>query len=160
MRELTSKALPLNPRIPPVVVVLVAALLMWLLGRFVPALSFSLSGLHVIAALVALAGIVICASGVMSFQRAGTTTNPLEPEKVSALVVAGIYRISRNPMYLGFALLLLAWGIFLGSVLALLLVPAFILYMNRFQIAPEERALEARFGDAFFAYRRSVRRWI
>lgn len=147
-------------KVPPVLVVLVAALLMWLLARFIPALSFSFTGIHIIAALVAFIGIVVCALGVASFQRAGTTTNPLDPGQASKLVTAGIYRYSRNPMYLGFALLLLAWGIFLGNLLALLAAPAFILYMNRFQIAPEERALEALFGEEYRAYCRSARRWL
>ncbi|HEX6927780.1 MAG TPA: isoprenylcysteine carboxylmethyltransferase family protein, partial [Gammaproteobacteria bacterium] len=82
------------------------------------------------------------------------------PGRASALVVAGIYRRSRNPMYLGFALLLLALGIHLRSLSALLILPAFVLYMNRFQIAPEERALEARFGEEYNVYRQSVRRWL
>ncbi|HEX7030662.1 MAG TPA: isoprenylcysteine carboxylmethyltransferase family protein [Gammaproteobacteria bacterium] len=133
---------------------------MWLLDRFVPALSFSFPGIRVVALLPALAGIAVCAAGVLSFQRAGTTTNPLDPGRASKLVVAGIYRYSRNPMYLGFALLLAAWGVFLGNLAALLAVAAFIIYMNRFQVAPEERALEALFGEEYRAYRRSVRRWI
>ncbi|HEX7046105.1 MAG TPA: isoprenylcysteine carboxylmethyltransferase family protein [Gammaproteobacteria bacterium] len=147
-------------KVPPVIVVLVTGLLMWLLARFVPALSFFFPGVHIVAALITLAGIVVCALGVTAFRRAETTTNPLNPESASRLVVAGIYHYSRNPMYLGFALLLLAWGVFLGNLPALLAVPAFILYMNRFQIAPEERALDALFGEEYRAYRRSVARWM
>ena len=63
-------------------------------------------------------------------------------------------------MYLGFVLGLAAWALFLGNPVAALIVPAFVLYMNRFQIEPEERALEARFGAAYAAYRRAVRRWL
>jgi len=75
--------------------------------------------------------------------------------------MTGLYRISRNPMYLGFLLLLVAWGIYLANVPALLLMPViFIVYMNRFQIIPEEKALDQAYGDVFLAYRRKVRRWL
>lgn len=80
--------------------------------------------------------------------------------KASALVTGGVYRWTRNPMYLGMAALLLAWGFWLANAGALAVISLFIAYLNRFQIAPEERALEARFGDEFTAYRARVRRWI
>jgi protein-S-isoprenylcysteine O-methyltransferase Ste14 len=89
-----------------------------------------------------------------------TTTNPLKPANASALVVRGIYRVTRNPMYLGLAALLAAWAIYLSSLAALAVLPLFVLYINRFQIAPEERALRSRFGAEFEAYRARVRRWI
>lgn len=149
----------MSPRIPPLVLVLVAALLMWLIDRLLP-LGVALAGLMVPAALLAVAGVVICALGVLSFRRAGTTVNPLEPERASQLVVTGIYRFTRNPMYLGFALLLLAWAMFLASPPALFVLAAFVAWMNRFQIAPEERALGLKFGEDFAAYRRAVRRWL
>jgi protein-S-isoprenylcysteine O-methyltransferase Ste14 len=94
------------------------------------------------------------------FLRARTTINPLKPGNASALVAGGIYRFTRNPMNLGLATLLLAWTIYLGNIAALAGVLLFILYMNRFQIAPEERALQARFGAEFDAYCARVRRWI
>jgi len=86
--------------------------------------------------------------------------NPLKPDSASALVVAGIYRWTRNPMYLGMATVLAAWGLYLANIGALAGVALFVAYMNRFQIAPEERALEARFGADFAAYRGRVRRWL
>ena len=145
-------------KIPPLVLVIIAALLMWLIDALLPAKT--IPGAALVACAVALAGIAVCASGVLAFRRAGTTVNPLEPERASTLVVRGIYRYTRNPMYLGFALLLAAWGILLSNLAALLAVPAFILYMNAWQIAPEERALAARFGDEFRTYMHSVRRWL
>ena len=84
----------------------------------------------------------------------------LHPEKASTLVVSGIYRFTHNPMYLGFALMLLALTSRLSTWPGLLVVALFVGYMNRFQIRPEEAALEARFGDAAREYRRSVRRWL
>jgi protein-S-isoprenylcysteine O-methyltransferase Ste14 len=109
---------------------------------------------------IALAGIALRAR-VTSFRRAQTTVDPTRPAKASALVVGGVYRLSRNPMYLGFLLLLLAWGVYLSHLPSLLLAPlAFVLYLNRFQITPEERALESLFGDEYRAYKREVRRWL
>ena len=84
----------------------------------------------------------------------------MHPDRSAALVAGGIYRSSRNPMYLGFLLLLAAWACWLANPLALAGLPAFVLYLNRFQIAPEERALRARFGDAYDGYARAVRRWL
>ncbi|MCY1553776.1 Phospholipid methyltransferase [compost metagenome] len=107
-----------------------------------------------------LAGAFVALFGVASFRRAKTTVNPTTPGAASALVDSGIYRYSRNPMYLGLLLVLAGWGLWLAHALALLGLPAFVVYMNRFQIAPEERALTAVFGDAFAAYRQKVRRWI
>jgi protein-S-isoprenylcysteine O-methyltransferase Ste14 len=72
----------------------------------------------------------------------------------------GVYRWTRNPMYLGMAVLLLAWGLWLANGAALAVISLFVAYLNRFQIAPEERALQARFGDEFTAYRARVRRWL
>ena len=65
-----------------------------------------------------------------------------------------------NPMYLGLALTLLGWGVFLSNALAFVFIPAFIVYMNRFQIGPEERALEFLFAQDFLAYKAKVRRWL
>jgi protein-S-isoprenylcysteine O-methyltransferase Ste14 len=84
----------------------------------------------------------------------------MKPESSSSLVVSGIYRWSRNPMYLGFLLGLLGWAIFLSNVLAFLFLPVFILYMNRFQIEPEEKALAVLFGKQFAAYKSRVRQWL
>ena len=133
---------------------------MWLSSRAVPALAFPGPVQSFIAGALALAGAAIAILGVSSFVRAGTTVNPLTPDASSSLVTSGVYRISRNPMYLGFLLLLLAWGIYLANVLALLPVPLFVVYMNRFQIAPEESALRSRFGRDFADYSNQVRRWL
>ena len=84
----------------------------------------------------------------------------MSPEKSSALVCTGIYKYSRNPMYLGMALLLLAWAIYLASVWALLGVMAYVLYITRFQIIPEERVMEKLFGQEYLAYKAKVRRWL
>ncbi len=150
----------LEARIPPPVIELVAALLMWGVARAWPGLAVDLPGRTAVAVAVALAGIGIAVAGVVEFRRSRTTVNPLRPERASALVDGGVYRFTRNPMYLGMAIVLAGWGIWLGSAPSLLVLPFFVAYLTRFQVVPEERALEVRFGDAFAGYRRRVRRWL
>lgn len=150
----------LELKVPPVAVVLVTAGFMWLVAWALPALGFRFPARDLVALSLALAGAVTSALGVISFRRAGTTVNPMKPESSSSLVTSGIYRLTRNPMYLGFLLVLLGWAVFLSSLPAFLFLPAFILYMNRFQIEPEERALATLFGEAFAAYKARARRWL
>lgn len=133
---------------------------MWGAARLVPALGFELPAGWIIAASLAVAGLVIAILGVVSFRRAGTTVNPLQPTATSSLVISGIYRWTRNPMYLGMLLVLLGWGVFLANALAILLAAAFVSLMNRLQIGPEEKILAARFGAEFAAYQSTVRRWL
>lgn len=146
----------LEHRIPPPLVAIISGLLMWLAVRPIAPLG----GRLWLALLVVLAGAAVCLAGVASFRRARTTVNPLKPDSASSLVIAGIYRHTRNPMYLGFAIILLGWCVFLGSALAVLGVAAFVLYIGRFQIRPEERALRELFGAEFEAFCSRVRRWV
>jgi len=150
----------LELKVPPPVVALLMAGLGWLASWAVPALGFVLPHRDAIAIALFLTGVCVALLGVASFRQARTTVNPLKPEKSSALVMSGIYRYTRNPMYLGLLLALLGWAFFLSNALAFLFLPAFILYMNRFQIAPEERVLASMFGQEFTAYLSKVRRWL
>ena len=153
-------ALRLEHRVPPPIVAACTAGLMYAAALALPVLAFDLPyRLVPVMALVAV-GIAIDIAGIVHFWRARTTVNPLTPQRASALVTGGIYRWTRNPMYLGMAALLLAWGLWLANAGALAVISLFIAYLNRFQIAPEERALRARFGDEYTAYRARVRRWI
>jgi protein-S-isoprenylcysteine O-methyltransferase Ste14 len=138
----------------------VAALLMWLATWATPAWRFVFPGYAVAAIALTVVGGLISLAGVAEFRRARTTVNPMKPFDSSALVANGVYQWTRNPMYLGFAVVLLGWAVFLASPVSLVVIPGFVLYMNRFQIAPEERALQARFGADFENYRRRVRRWM
>ena len=106
------------------------------------------------------AGGVAGIGGVLAFRRHETTVDPTRPHKASALVVASVYRHTRNPMYLGLALVLAAWAMYLANLVALLVLPAFIAYMTRFQIKPEEEALLDKFGAEFALYMSRVRRWL
>ena len=149
----------LESKVPPPVLVLVLALLMWLISRAAPALHFDLPTQNWLAAFLIAAGFVIGISGVATFRKAKTTVNPLKPH-ASSLVTRGVYSISRNPMYLGGLIMLLGWALFLSNALAFLFLPVYFLYINRFQIAPEERILTALFGQKYAAYQVRVRRWL
>jgi protein-S-isoprenylcysteine O-methyltransferase Ste14 len=133
-------------------------LLMWFLAF--PALDFDLPYRAVLAALFFATSLGIGASALWGFRREKTTVNPLKPEAASALVVRGIYRWTRNPMYLAMLLVLVAWACIVSNWAALAMLPLFVACLNRFQIAPEERALHARFGVEFDNYRKNVRRWL
>jgi len=150
----------LELKIPPAVLVAVTGALMWLAAIATPAAVLVIPGRSLGTAILMLTGVVISALGFAAFRRARTTVNPMKPGSASVLVAGGIYRLTRNPMYLGFLVGLLGWGVWLANIVAFLLLPAFVFYMNRFQIAPEERALVARFGPAFVAYQTRVRRWL
>ncbi|TMN79719.1 MULTISPECIES: isoprenylcysteine carboxylmethyltransferase family protein [unclassified Pseudoalteromonas] len=148
----------LNNKIPPVIVVLFFAGIMALIAHY-SVIDFTVFVAYLAASLVII-GCVSCVAGVVSFKLAKTTVNPSKPEQASKLVTSGIYRISRNPMYLGFAFILAGWGVWLSSVWAMLGVVGFIGYLTLFQILPEERALTKLFGEEFTTYKARVRRWL
>jgi len=150
----------LELKVPPPALALVIAILMWLLSRAAPALAFAIPARIPIAIIPAAAGLVTAILGVVTFARAKTTVNPTTPQASSSLVSWGIYKVTRNPMYLGLLLELTGWAIFLSNPLPFLLLPVYMLYINRFQIEPEERALTSLFGREFAAYQSRVRRWI
>lgn len=148
----------LEHKIPPPVVGLLLAVAAWLLS---PDAAWADAGLlrKLLAGGLALVGLGLDLTGVHAFWQARTTVNPLRPARASALVDQGAYRITRNPMYLGMALLLAALAVLLGTWAAIAAPGVFVAFITRFQIIPEERAMAARFGDAYRAYCRGVRRW-
>lgn len=150
----------LELKIPPLLVWLVMAGAMLGVAYAAPRLSVTLPGSSVIAlALVALGG-GLAFAGVIAFRDKRTTVNPLTPSASSYVVSGGVYRLSRNPMYLGFLLALAGWAVYLSNVGAALLLSAFVAYMTQYQIKPEERALLAKFGSEFAQYVSRVRRWL
>ena len=150
----------LELKIPPPVVAALIAGAMWGASFVPPLMDIPRSIRAAAAAILALAGGVFAVAGMISFVLARTTINPMLPESTSALVRSGVYRFSRNPMYVGVLFVLIGWAAYLASAWALLGPVAFVLYMNRFQIAPEERALSALFGPEYAAYASKVRRWL
>lgn len=150
----------LELKIPPLALAAIVALAMWLAATVWPGLDFAMPARRLVAAGLAVAGAAIALLGVRAFARAHTTVDPRVPHKASRLVDSGIYQATRNPMYLGIALLLGAWALQLANGAALPGVAVFVLYMNRFQIGPEERMLQRKFGVDFERYCARVRRWI
>ena len=150
----------LELRIPPVALAIATAVLMWFGAAHAPGFSLELPAKATVGAAFGLLGLIICTLGVVEFRRARTTVNPTRPQSASSLVTSGIYSHTRNPMYLGLLLLLGGWAVVVANLIAFLALPAFVLYLNQFQIKPEERALMSHFGDQFKAYCSRVRRWI
>lgn len=150
----------LELRIPPPLVGLVIGAGMWAVARIPPVFALAESTRLVLALALAVIGAAIAIGGVLSFRRAKTTVNPLKPETSASLVSTGVYSLTRNPMYLGMALVLLGWATFLSSLWPVVGPALFALYITRFQIIPEERALDALFGASFADYRKRVRRWL
>jgi len=150
----------LECKIPPVVIfVLCAALMGWIRSitdeiGLTPWIRLTLAGI------LLLAGGISGVASLAHFRKARTTIHPNHPGNTRSLVCGGVYRFTRNPMYLALLLGLLAWSCVLDNAWTLLISALFIWFMNRFQIQPEERILEDLFGDEFTAYKRRVRRWI
>lgn len=148
-------------KIPPPLIAILLLIMMVTISKLITQYSFTLPYKLIIALAIAATGIAIAAAGLASFRRLRTTVNPTKPRTASTLAVDGIYRWSRNPMYLGFLLLLIACGIYSANLVALVSGPlAFFLYMTAFQIKPEEDALTLIFGDDFVRYKARVRRWL
>jgi len=149
----------LELKVPPLALVFLFGALMWLVSAY-SVFTIALPWRLVFALIFCTMGLAIVLAGILTFRRAKTTVNPLTPEATTTMVTSGIYRFTRNPMYLGFLFVLAGWVIYLSNLLAFALLPLFVWYMNRFQIVPEERALGAKFSHAFTAYKCSVRRWL
>ena len=150
----------LDLKVPPPAVALVVALAMWWVSRYGLLEGVPLAWRVGAALVVAAVGAAFDVAGILAFGRAKTTVNPMKPEKSAALVNTGVFRITRNPMYVGMVFILLAWAVYLASPWALFGPLLFAAYITRFQIKPEERVLAARFGDQFASYTARVRRWL
>ena len=150
----------LEVRIPPPAVAAAIAIAMWGISQLAPPVPAPRVLRLSVTAAIFVVGIAFSAAGLLAFRRARTTVNPTKPDQASALVSGGVYRITRNPMYVGLTCILVAWAVLLSSVLALVGPLVFVPYIGRFQIAPEERALAKLFGSEYAAYQARVRRWL
>ncbi|WP_373818684.1 isoprenylcysteine carboxylmethyltransferase family protein [Glaesserella sp.] len=143
-------------KLPPPLVALICAIIIYFLPNYAePNLIYRAAALFFI-----LFAAVVNISGLIAFYQNKTTINPLNPSKTVRLTMYGIYRFTRNPMYLGLASLLIAWSLWLGNAFAFLVVWGFIAYITRFQILPEERILEQKFGEEYRTYQQKVPRWL
>ncbi len=150
----------LQLKVPPPLVVFAAAALMAGIACAFPGWAIQLPAHRPLALALAVLGLACVAAGISQFRRHQTTLDPRQPQRASSLVDTGIYRVTRNPMYLGFLVVLTGWAVHLEHLLAFLVLPLYMLYLGRYQIGPEERFLAAKFGDQYQAYRRRVRRWL
>jgi protein-S-isoprenylcysteine O-methyltransferase Ste14 len=150
----------LELKVPPLALFLACALLILALAALQVATLAAVPGRWTAGVLLIAAGVLVAVLGVAEFRRARTTVNPMSPERASNVVTSGVYRWSRNPMYLGMATVLAGLSLAAGSGAGLLVTLGFCVYLNRFQIVPEERRLLEAFGEPYARYLREVRRWL
>ena len=146
----------LETKIAPLIVVLFFLVLIFFLRNLLQVFTFKI---YVPFFFLCLA-IAFFSTGIIEFRKYKTTLNPLKPEESSALLTTGVFKFSRNPIYLALLNLLISFSIYLGSFLGLIILPLFVIYMNQFQIKPEEKAMLKLYGKEFENYCSKVRRWI
>lgn len=147
-------------KIPPVVIFLLSLGVMFGIYYLTPNWSFVFSSRTLFSRIFLALGVLVVFSGIIAFRIKKTTVDPLHPEKASSLVTSGIYQYTRNPMYLGMALVLIGGLIRLGNPLCLSGIVFFIWYLDRFQIRSEEESLIKIFGDEYRSYCKKVGRWV
>lgn len=150
----------LELKVPPVVVSIVFIIVMSLLAQYLPLGLVLFPAQSWLAMVLLIAGVGVAIAGVLAFNRAQTTVDPTKPNKASAIVDSGIYAYTRNPMYLGMALVLAGYAVDLSAISSYLSLILFLLYMTRMQIVPEERVLTEKFGQSYQDYQSKVRRWL
>ena len=146
--------------IPPPIVAALCGLAMWGIAHVLPQTRLAFSFQTLLASIFIVAGLSIDLVSIGAFRKAKTTVTPLAPEKASSLVVTGLYRYTRNPMYVGMLFILTGVAIWLGSLVNALVLIAFVAYITVFQIMPEEARLAQVFGADYERYRTRVRRWL
>jgi protein-S-isoprenylcysteine O-methyltransferase Ste14 len=151
---------PLENRVPPPLVVVLIGVAMAVIAWFSPAVEIGSTVRFVGGGVAIVLGGLVVVTGARTFWQHKTTINPVDLESASALVTTGVFRYSRNPMYVGFTMVLVGWAVFLAAPWAFVGPVAFVLFTNRFQIMPEEQVMRAKFGQAYDDYRAQVRRWV
>ncbi|MBO6529103.1 MAG: isoprenylcysteine carboxylmethyltransferase family protein [Erythrobacter sp.] len=146
--------------IPPPIIALLCGLVMWGIAEAFPQTRFAFPFQSLLAGAFVAVGIAIDLISIGAFRKAKTTVTPLAPQKATRLVVTGLYRYTRNPMYLGLLLILSGVAIWLGSPVNGVILIAFVAYITAFQIAPEEARLSELFGSDYEGYKAQVRRWL
>ena len=149
----------LRLKIPPPIYMLLTAGLMWLLDGFLPVFEVIADPWNNVGVVFIVMALFTDGLSLLQFFRAHTTINPLHPEKSKHLVITGMYRFTRNPMYTGLLLLLVGWAVLLGSLTAFIMLPIFVMILTDQQIIPEEEILEQKFGQKYLDYKKSVKRW-
>ena len=148
----------MSNKIPPPIVTLFFGLCIYLSRSYFPEFSFSI--LNSLSTISFVLGITVFATAVSSFKRQKTTVNPISIEKASSLVVNGVFKYSRNPMYLGMLFILLGLTFKFNLIGGLLFTSLFMIFISIFQIKPEEAAMEKLFDQEWKDYIKNVRRWL
>ena len=148
----------MNNKIPPPIVTLISGLIIFFSRPIFPEYESNL--INVFSAIFLFLGLLVFFLAVASFKKYKTTVNPLQPSNASYLVISGIFRFTRNPMYLGMALILLSLSFKFNLLGGILVTALFIMFITRFQIIPEEDAMLSLFPDEFKTYKENTRRWI
>lgn len=146
-------------KLPPVVLALACLGAMWGVARWLPALDVELPLRKSMSIVLVTLGAAVGLAGLTAFRRDRTTVDPTRPDRASALVASGVYRVTRNPMYVALALGLAAAAVWMSNVAAMLVPALFVAWITRLQIIPEERALRAKFGAEYDEYASRVKRW-
>ena len=137
-----------------------SAILMLIISKYFNKANFSLNQHNQFALFFLIVALIIILISISKFIKIKTTISPLKPNKTSILVDSGIYKYTRNPMYLGLFLILFSLFLYLKNFLSFLVLPLFVIYITKNQILPEEKVLENLFGDQYKKYKNKVRRWI
>jgi len=149
--------LNLKTKIPPPLITLICILIIYFFEKefiFFEDWNIYISGFFL------LWGLIVIAFAVFKFAKTKTTVDPTKPSKTSSLVISGIYRITRNPMYLGMLFLIISFTFYKLSLAGAIVIPSFIFYINKYQIEPEEYEMRKKFGENFEDYCKKVDRWI
>jgi protein-S-isoprenylcysteine O-methyltransferase Ste14 len=150
----------LEHKIPPPLTVLIMAVMMWVAAHFLPMNSFLFAWRYAAFIIFTAVGLTFAVPAFLAFRHAKTTINPVHINRTSTFVTTGIYRYTRNPMYVGLLALLCGWAWFLAVPWLFIVPPLFVLFTNRFQIIPEERILTLKFSQEYMSYQKRVRRWL
>ena len=150
----------LELKVIPPLQVLIAAIGMWMVHRHLPVLHLHIPRSNeVFGAILVVASAIFCLAAYQLWHHR-TTINPVQIHRTSTLITGGVYRWSRNPIYLADLLVLCAWLVWLGAWANVVWIIGFMAYITRFQIIPEERSLQSKFGEEWLRYRNRVRRWL
>ena len=150
----------LETKVPPPLLGAATALFMWLLAQVLPTLTMPSTKINTVGLVIMGIGFCIDLLALTQFLKLKTSFDPTKPHKASTVVTHGLYKYSRNPMYLGLLIVLLGWGLFLGNLASLACLFIFVPLITHLQVLPEERILKEKFGDDYERYKSNVRRWI
>lgn len=148
----------ISPMVHPPIVALMFIVIAYFLGRFVPLPFIAPTLLRNVGLLLTFLGFLLGIGALIEFRKARTTLDPHGSSK--QVVISGIYRFTRNPIYLGFLLMVIGLPLNSGLYWGILMAPLYVMTMTRLVIEREEAYLERKFKDQYTSYKSRVRRWL